>query len=68
MKVDVDTSTGFEIITLQNVTYIPKFLTNIAFMNLFEIKKMHFDIQIFHLHRKKEKIFRIYKLKKTLYI
>ena len=37
MNVDVDTSTDPKIITLQNVTYIQKFLTNITSMSLFEI-------------------------------
>ena len=62
MNVDVDTSTGPKIITLQNVAYIPKFLTSIASMSRFEAKGVHFDTQIPHLHRKGETVFRIYKL------
>lgn len=62
LKVDVDTPTGSKVITLLNVAYIPKFLTSIASMSLFEAKGVHFDTQVPHLHQNGETVFRIYKL------
>ena len=62
MELDVDTPTGPSTVTLLNVAFIPKFLTSIASMSLFEKKEVHFDTQVPHLHRNGETVIKIYKM------
>ena len=52
-----------DIILLINVAYISNFMINIVFESILEEKKLHFDIEHRHLHRKKKAIFFAPKMK-----
>lgn len=60
LLIKVDTPNGPETITLVNVAYVPKFLTNIAALNHFAAKRVHFDSAIPHMHTNGETKFKIY--------
>ena len=62
MTIPLDTPAGPEIVTLINVAYIPDFLTNVAALNLFAAKGVHFDSSILHMHRQSKTVFHIYRL------
>lgn len=50
MIVILDILTRPETVTFVNVVYVPDFLTNVAVLNLFAAKKVHFDLAIPHIH------------------
>lgn len=62
VKISFDTPHGSEIITLTNVAYVPDFLTNVAALDLFAAKGVHFDSSVPHMHSEGKTVFHAYRL------
>lgn len=51
-----------KIVTLSNIAYVPDFLTNVAALEMFTAKGVHFNSFIPHMHTQSNIIFHIYRL------